>query len=70
MAIAIAIFAAVTVGILALVIALVWLAARGYDRHPWVRKFLNAEARTMPGYAPPDLPREYTDQIPGWDSKP
>jgi hypothetical protein len=62
----------VVIGILAVPAGLVWLALN-YDRHPWVKKFLDAEARTVPGlYTDSDgqpLPKEYTDQIPGgWDN--
>jgi hypothetical protein len=58
--------ASVVIGILAVPVIGVWLALN-YDRYAWVRRFLDAEARTVPGYGA-DLPREYTDQVPGgWD---
>jgi hypothetical protein len=55
----------VSVAMLAFVAGGVWLAARG-DRHPWIDKILRAEAGMVdPRY---NLPKSYTDQIPGgWD---
>jgi hypothetical protein len=61
----------ITVVIVGFVVGGVFIIGREYDRHPWVKKFLDAQARTVPGYVPPDLPKSYTDQVPGgWDDRP
>lgn len=62
-------------GIPALTVFGVWFMGREYDRHPWVRKFLDSEAALyFPPYHGSDdaaLPKEYTDQVPGgWDDRP
>jgi hypothetical protein len=47
----------------------VWLVKEA-GTHPWADKLLGSLARMTPAayIPPPDLPREYTDQIPGgWD---
>lgn len=60
------------IGIIGWIFGLIWLIGREYDRHPWFRKALDAEAslHVPPQYGPPDLPKEYVDQAPGWDSRP
>lgn len=73
MAGAIAILA--TVGALAIVFGGGAWAIYAYPRHVWVRRVLDAFARTVPSYYAPrpprsDLPKHYTDQIPGWDDNP
>lgn len=54
------------------IFGVIWLVGREYDRHPWFRKALDAQAslHVPPQYSAPDLPRAYTDQIPGWDDRP
>lgn len=66
--IAVFIILGVAAGIVVLTIATVAFVGREYDRHTWVRRFLDAWARAQ-GYIPPgdDLPSGYLDQIPGWD---
>lgn len=63
----------VTVFIVAFVFLSVVVVGHEYDRHPWVKRWLDAQARV---FVPPQrddnpvdsLPKEYTDQIPGgWD---
>lgn len=58
--------------ITALVVGAVFIVGPEYDRHPWVRHVLDAFAATSPAaYAAThpdpraDLPKSYTDQIPG-----
>lgn len=73
---AIAVAVAVIVGIVGTVGILVWLASISDNgKHPLVKKFFDSEARMVPGYFPGDdmrggIPKEYTDQIPGWDDTP
>lgn len=61
---------ALTAGIVGFVFGFVFLIDREWDGHPLLRKILNGMALTVPGYVPPDLPKSYTDQVPGWDATP
>jgi hypothetical protein len=64
----------IAAAIVACVFGAVYVEGWGYDHIPWLRKFMDAEASLhVPQPRDPaddDLPKSYTDQIPGWDQRP
>lgn len=57
------------VALIGLVIGLMAVMGREYDRHTWFRRWMDTEAAMHGAYLDqPDITPEYLDQIPGgWD---